>query len=74
MLAFARQPYILLADKALPMWTKLLQDAAQSVGHAATAGSSAGAPRDATTALPPDCVAALMDMAAEQLQVRARWC
>lgn len=71
MLSFASQPYVLLADKALPMWVKLLQEDAQSVGHAAVAaaGAGGGAPREATLALPSDCVAALMDMAAGQLQV-----
>jgi len=85
MLSFAQHPYLLLADKALPMWVKLLQDAAQSVSHAAAAGSSGGAaaaaaagggggsagssPRQATMQLPPECIEALMTMAAEQLQV-----
>jgi exportin-5 len=91
MLAFAQHPYLLLADKALPMWVKLLQDAAASVTNAAAAAASggaaaagsggepaggagassgAGSPRLATVALPPECIAALMDMAAEQLQKR----
>ena len=87
MLSFAQHPYLLLADKALPMWVKLLQDAAQSVSHAAAAaaggsgaaaaaaaggggGSAGSSPRQATVQLPPECVEALMTMAAEQLQVR----
>jgi exportin-5 len=39
MLAFAQHPYLLLADKALGMWSKLLQDAALMAQ--AQAGSSA---------------------------------
>ncbi|KAL4423234.1 hypothetical protein ABPG77_000026 [Micractinium sp. CCAP 211/92] len=76
MLSFARHPYMLLADKALPMWVKLLQDAAtsaanaQSSAAAAAAGGNLGSPRQATLALPPDCIAALMDVAAEQLRTR----
>lgn len=89
MLAFAQHPYLLLADKALPMWVKLLQDAAQSVTHAAAAAAGGGAaaavaaaggassggsvgssPRQATVQLPPECIQALMTVAAEQLQVR----
>lgn len=78
MLSFARHPYMLLADKSLPMWVKLLQDAAtsaanaQSSAAAAAAGGNLGSPRQATLALPPDCIAALMDVAAEQLRVRKR--
>ena len=34
------------------------------------AGSAGGSPRQAAVALPPECIAALMAMAAEQLQVR----
>ncbi|PSC73686.1 HASTY 1 [Micractinium conductrix] len=80
MLSFARHPYVPLADKALPMWVKLLQDAATSVANAtasssagggAAAGSAGGSPRQAAVALPPECIAALMAMAAEQLQMRA---
>ncbi|PRW59064.1 HASTY 1-like isoform X1 isoform B [Chlorella sorokiniana] len=87
MLSFAQHPYLLLADKALPMWVKLLQDAAQSVSHAAGSSSSAAAaasaaaaggaggsagssPRQPTVQLPPECIEALMTMAAEQLQKR----
>jgi hypothetical protein len=74
MLAFARHEYLLLADRALPMWAKLLQDAAQSVSNAAASAAGGGgdgaSPRQPTLALPTECVAALMDMAAEQLQVR----
>lgn len=87
MLSFAQHPYLLLADKALPMWVKLLQDAALSVTHAAAAaggsstaaaaaaggggaGSAGSSPRQPTVQLPPDCIEALMTMAAEQLQVR----
>ncbi|EFN51722.1 hypothetical protein CHLNCDRAFT_139890 [Chlorella variabilis] len=82
MLSFAQHPYLLLADKALPMWVKLLQDAAQSVSNAAAAaasaagsggaggGGGASSPRQATVALPPECILALMDMAADQLQKR----
>lgn len=68
------------------MWVKLLQDAAQSVTHAAAAaaggaaaaaagggaaagGSAGSSPRQATVQLPPDCIQALMTVAAEQLQV-----
>lgn len=76
MLSFARHPYMLLADKALPMWAKLLQDAATSAANAqssaAAAGGNLGSPRQAALALPPDCIAALMDVAAEQLRVRSR--
>ena len=43
MLAFAQHPYLPLADKALPMWAKLLQDAAQSVSNAAAAAAAAAA-------------------------------
>lgn len=74
MLSFARHPYMLLADKALPMWAKLLQDAATSAANAqssaAAAGGNLGSPRQAALALPPDCIAALMDVAAEQLRER----
>lgn len=83
MLAFAQHPFLLLADKALPMWVKLLQDANASVSHATAAaaaangpgGSAAGPPaaappRQPTVQLPPQCVEALMSMAAEQLQQR----
>lgn len=62
MLSFARHPYMLLADKALPMWAKLLQDAATSAANAqssaAAAGGNLGSPRQAALALPPDCIAA----------------
>lgn len=77
MLSFAQHPYMLLADKALPMWVKLLQDAATSAASAqssaaaaAAAGGNLGSPRQ--VALPPECIAALMDVAAEQLRVRMR--
>ena len=67
MLAFTQHPYLLLADKALPFWAKLLQDAAASAAHAAAA---APAPKAATIPLPPEAVAALMELAADQLQAR----
>jgi exportin-5 len=70
MLSFAQHPYLLLADKALPLWTKLLQDAAQSATNAAASSSQgSSSPRQHSSALPADCVAALMDVAADQLQV-----
>lgn len=88
MLAFAQHPYLLLADKALPMWVKLLQDAAQSVSNAAAAaaaaaaapgsgsgaaaGSAGGSPWQATLQLPAECIQALMTMAADSLQVCCR--
>jgi exportin-5 len=40
MLAFAQHPYLLLADKALSMWSKLLQDAATVMALQAGGGST----------------------------------
>ena len=40
MLAFAQHPYLLLADKALHMWSKLLQDAAAVMAAQAGGNSS----------------------------------
>lgn len=47
MLAFAQHPYLLLADKALFMWSKLLQDAAAVM--AAQAGGNSSSPQHITT-------------------------
>jgi len=85
MLAFAQHTYLPLADKALGLWAKLLQDAAVSAAAAAkpsTTGSmsppSAGASslqvqreqRNRHAYLPPEAVMTLMQLAAEQLHQR----
>lgn len=63
MLAFARHPYLLLSAAALPFWVDLLRGLAdrnlkkeQRDGQGAVDGS-----------VPPDCVAALMDLAGQQI-------
>ncbi len=97
MLAFAQHPYLLLADKALLMWSKLLQDAAALMAHQASHNNnsndgSGGDPKTKTqdstsphppsgdseqqhhhvreSALPPEAVVTLMELAAEHLQLR----
>ncbi len=63
MLAFARHPYLLLSNAALPFWVDLLKGLAEKntkqnerEGHGTTDDS-----------VPPDCVAALMDLAGQQI-------
>ncbi|GAB4816646.1 hypothetical protein N2152v2_003692 [Parachlorella kessleri] len=81
MLAFAQHPYLLLADKALPFWVKLLQDGASAAAAASNPGKAGSNPSvgsvgnglqagPASPPLQPEAVTALMEMAAEQLQKR----
>ena len=85
MLAFAQHPYLLLADKSLVLWAKLLQDAATLVSTpnptsgVAAAGVGAGAGGNKIDSgsqslreapVPPEAVVTLMQLAAEHLQSR----
>lgn len=74
MLAFAQRPYLLLAEKALGLWAKLLQDAAHIKAPMAAPAGDAASPAAAAPPrempLPPEAVLALMQLAAEQLQQR----
>lgn len=80
MLAFAQHPYLLLADKSLVLWAKLLQDAASLVSGPATGpgaapvSSESGAQGKDTSLreapVPPEAVVTLMQLAAEHLQQR----
>jgi exportin-5 len=80
MLAFAQHPYLPLADKALALWQKLLQDAATAAAAGGSGGGGGGgggaspSPKPPTpppaAPLPPEAVVALMELAADQLQQR----
>lgn len=63
MLAFARHPYLLLSAAALPFWVDLLRGLAdRNTKKEQRDGQSTG-----DSSVPPDCVAALMDLAGQQI-------
>ena len=78
MLAYARHPFLLLADKSLTLWSKLLQDTAamsrnvsSSTNSAHEADTASGQKRDEWSPLiPQEAIMAVMELAAEQLQKR----
>lgn len=62
MLAFTQNSYLLLAVKALPLWTSLLSSASGGYGKDKTPSIAENSP------IPLECVGALMDLAGRSLE------
>lgn len=63
MLAFARHPYLLLSAAALPFWVDLLRGLADRNAKKEQRDGQGGS----DGSVPPDCVAALLDLAGQQI-------